>query len=422
VEPSSQQPTPQTGSSSSQQQSAPRRPPAYQRSPAAQQHTDRYWLHALLFLATLASTVVVGGMMAGRTLLYGSDNLTALLTNRAFLMDGLRYSGALLGFLTVHEFGHYFAARSHRINTSLPYYIPFPLNIIGTLGAVISIREPLPDRRRLFDVGAAGPLAGFVVAFGVIVYAMATLPDPSYLLDQPGHEAIKEFIRQNGAYPNEILAMPEGENVVVPVVGNTLLFAMLKPFFGPMPPMYELLHYPVLFAGWLALFFTALNLLPVGQLDGGHITYALFGRKWHGHIARVFTTLLLVSGALGFVHNYLPELAGQSPTYGALGWFALAGVLYFFLSRVYKRDHRIVAPLLLGTLGLAVAARTVAEPLTRFGWTPWFFWAVLIVFLIKVDHPPVQREVSLTPRRRWLGYLAIVIFVLCFSFRPIYIL
>ena len=367
-------------------------------------------------MATLACTVWAGGMMVGRSLLYEEVGYGA------YVLDGLRYGLSLLAFLTVHEFGHYFAARRHGIGTSLPYYIPFPLSIIGTLGAVIRIREPIPDRRKLFDVGAAGPLSGFVVALGLLLFALFTLPDPSYLLDQAGHEAMKAHIQQYGAFPETRPPAPPEEEGVIIMVGNTLLYWILKQFFAGVPPMYEMYHYPVLFAGWLGLFFTALNLLPVGQLDGGHILYALVGREWHSRIARGFVSLLLLSGSIGFIEETVPWLYGMSPLLGQAGWLILAGILYFFLNALFKGRHRLIAPLLFGLMGLTALAEVIGPAATQFGWGAWFIWCLLIIFFIKVDHPPVLRAAPLTPRRRALGILSIVIFLLCFSFKPLYFL
>lgn len=385
------------------------------RASAPQEAKDRYWLHVLLFVATLASTIWAGGLMAGRSLLYEQVGYSA------YLIDGLRYSLSLLAFLTVHEFGHYFAARRHRIATSLPYYIPFPLNIIGTLGAVIRIREPIPDRRKLFDVGAAGPLAGFVVALGVLLYALFTLPDPTYLMDLPGHEVIKEHIQQYGTFPDERPPAPgEDEGGVVIMIGNTLLYWGLQQLFTDVPPMYEMYHYPALFAGWLGLFFTALNLLPVGQLDGGHILYALVGRRWHSRIARGFVCILLLSGAIGFIEETVPWLYSVHEGLGRAGWFILAGILYFFLTRIFEGNHQLTAVLLLVLLGATALAQLIGPAAMQFGWEAWLIWCLLIVYLIKVDHPPVLERAPLTRRRRILGVLAIVIFILCFSFKPIY--
>jgi membrane-associated protease RseP (regulator of RpoE activity) len=392
---------------------------------APQEARDRYWLHALLFLLTLASCVWTGGWQwTGRYLYYAEAGFAAQ------VLDGLRYAVPLLLFLTVHEFGHYFAARRHGVSTSLPYYIPFPFNGVGTFGAVIRIREPLPTTRKLFDVGAAGPLAGFVVALGTLLYALATLPPPEYLLDLPGHEALKAHINQHGAFPE---TMPEaGSGAVTIVVGQTPLFWALSQLFPNVPPMYEIMHYPVLFASWFGLLFTALNLLPVGQLDGGHVLYALFGKRWHGRLAHIFVLVLLASASIGFAESgpgltawlvswVSPETAARSGLMSNLSWFLLAGILYYFLSRVFDGDQRFVAPALLGGVGLSVAARLVGEPLAQFGYTGWFFFCLLIVWLIKVEHPPVVHDQQLTPRRRALGWLAIAIFVLCFSLRPLHV-
>ncbi|PSQ98543.1 MAG: site-2 protease family protein [Bacteroidetes bacterium QS_9_68_14] len=315
----------------------------------------------------------------------------------------------------------------------MPYYIPFPFNGVGTFGAVIRIREPLPTTRKLFDVGAAGPLAGFVVALGFLLYAFATLPPPEYLLDVPGHEALKAHINQHGTFPDERLTTPsDGSQGVAIVLGQTPLYWAFAQLFPHVPPMYEMMHYPVLLAAWFGLLFTALNLLPVGQLDGGHILYALFGKKWHGRLARIFVLVLLASASIGFAKGgpafaawlvgwFSPEMASRGELMGSLSWFLLAGILYYFLSRVFDGDQRFIAPALLGGMGLAVAARIVGEPLMRFGYTGWFFWCIMIVWLIKVEHPPVVHDEALTPRRRKLGYVAIAIFLLCFSLRPIYI-
>lgn len=372
-------------------------------------------MHLLLFVLTLVSTVYAGAEWVGRTLYYEQVGYWAL------VVDGFRYAVPLLLFLTVHEFGHYFAARYHGINTSLPYYIPFPFNGIGNFGAVISIREPIPTTRKLFDVGAAGPLAGFVVAFGVLIYAMATLPGPEYLLDQPGHEALKEYIRQYGTFPDTVLPTEDGDQTTRIVVGNTLLYWLLAQVFPNVPPMYEMYHYPVLFAGWLGLFFTALNLLPVGQLDGGHILYALFGKKWHGRLARGFIVLLLISGGIGFMHSVAPALYDYSTLAGHAAWGILAGILYFYLYRAFKGNHQYIAPVLLGVLGVIAVAQTMPAVVEHVGYTGWLVWTLLIVVFIRVEHPPVVRPDRLTPRRRVLGILSIIIFVLCFSLRPIYI-
>ncbi|MEX0747954.1 MAG: site-2 protease family protein [Rhodothermales bacterium] len=375
---------------------------------------DRYWLHILLFLLTLASTVYMGGDMAGRWLLYEQQGMWL------YVLDGLRFGLSLLLFLTVHEFGHYFAARHHGVDTSLPYYIPLPFAIVGTLGAVIRIREPVPSTRKLFDIGVAGPLAGFVVALAILIYAVATLPPPTYILAMPGHEAMQRHVEQFGEYPTEMPGHTEG--TVILIVGQTLLYWLLTQFGSGVPPMYEMYHYPILFAGWLGLFFTALNLLPVGQLDGGHILYALFGRKWHARLARGFFVLLLISGSLGFVTETAPMLYDLHTWAGEAAWFLLAAILYFFLHKAFSGDLRLIGPLLLGIILFVLLAQNFFTWFIQFGYTGWFVWCLLIVYLIKIDHPPVLYEEPLTRGRKILGILSIIVLILCFSFRPLYIM
>lgn len=374
---------------------------------------DRYWLHALLFLATLATTIHAGGLLIGKVVAH--QDLGAWW----FVPDGLRFALSLLLFLGVHEFGHYLAARRHGVSTSLPYFIPLPYFGIGTLGAVIRIREPVPSLRVLFDIGAAGPLAGFVVALTVLLFAFATLPSPELVVDGLlHHDDLKQHVEQYGEFPEE---MPQAEGDVVLVVGNTLLYWFLGQFFSDVPPMYEMYHYPFLFAGWLGLFFTALNLLPVGQLDGGHILYALLGRKWHRRIARTFVSLLLISASVGFAVEIRPALIEAYPVAGELSWFILAAILYFYYGRVFNGDTKSVAAAITVSLVLSIVALYVFAPLQAIAYTGWFIWCLLIIFLIRIDHPPVMREQPLTPRRRLLAVASIIIFILCFSLRPLYI-
>lgn len=379
------------------------------------QKRHRYWLHLTLFLLTFVSTVYAGGTFAGRILRYEELGVWW------FVPDGLLFGFSLLLFLSVHEFGHFFAARYHGISTSLPYFIPAPVIFTGTLGAIIRIREPIPSIKKLFDIGAAGPIAGFVVALGLLLYGLATLPSPEYLLDLTGHEEIKAFIREYGRFPDTPPAGNPEEGSLNLVVGRTLLYWGLSQLFPNVPPMYEIYHYPVLWAGWLGLFFTALNLLPVGQLDGGHILYALVGRKWHAILARIFVLVLLISGAIGFVNDFFPSFREYNQIVGSLSWFILAAILYFFLNRVFEGDHRLIAPTLLAVMAIVAIATVIGPAAMRFGYSGWLIFGLLIVLFIKIDHPPVLYSAPLTPGRRSLAILALLIFVLCFSIRPIYV-
>jgi membrane-associated protease RseP (regulator of RpoE activity) len=252
-----------------------------------------------------------------------------------------------------HEFGHYFAAKIHKINVTLPYFIPFPLflNPFGTMGAVIRIKSPFRTRKELFDVGIAGPIAGFIVAFFYLVWGMTHLPSIEYLF------------RIHPEY--RISGIPLGEGLTF---GNTLLYWLLSKIFTSspnvfLPPMNEMYHYPFLCVGWFGMLVTALNLLPVGQLDGGHIVYAIFGSK-HKIIARVFFFLLLLVG--------------------------IGGLLQF--------------------VGINF--------LSRYGLGSWILWVFLIYFVIKVDHPPVYDAEPLDLKRKLLGLFALFMFVSSFTPSP----
>lgn len=386
---------------------------------------DRYWLHILLFLLTLATTVFAGAQMAGRFLIYDAASpwfaIGQMGISAPLVWDGLRFGGSLLLFLSVHEFGHYFAARYHRVAVSLPYYIPFPFNGIGTFGAVIRIRQQIPSMTKLFDIGAAGPIAGFVIALGVLIIGFATLPDLSYVNGFPGHEALKDYIAQNGAFPPDPLPIPAAEGLSTLTIGMTPLYWMLSQLFNDVPPMWEMYHYPVLFAGWLGLFFTALNLLPVGQLDGGHILYALVGPKWHQIIARLFVMLLLLSGGIGFVDEMTPWLASMGSGLEQLVWLILSTIFVLYLARIFNGDFRWIAPGVLGLVVFTAVGSVIPAVVGAFGYSGWLIWCLLIILLIRVDHPPVVYMEPLTPGRRALAWLGLLIFALCFSFKPLYI-
>ena len=384
--------------------------------PAGAEPPQRRGLHLFLFAATFVSCMFAGYLLVGRGAVY------AELGWGPAVADGLRYAGGLLGFLTVHEFGHYFAAKRHRVGTSLPYYIPLPLLGIGTLGAVIRIYEPIRRTRALFDIGAAGPLAGFVVALGVLGFALVTLPDPTYLLGVggPAHaEIVQHFSDTGGFAPVEEVARGGGGDLIV--FGQTPLFWLLGQTTSWMPPMYEVYHYPWLLAGWLGLFFTALNLLPAGQLDGGHILHAAFGPRVHAVVARVTTLLLLASGTLGFVHDRTFAFAFAGDWSHALRWLVAAALQVAVLRRVFKDEMGLVTTGLFAVTGLVIAA-TWAGLAGVLGWTGWLIWALLIAFVIRVDHPPTSRPEPLTPGRKALAVVCLLIFLSCFSIRPFYVL
>jgi membrane-associated protease RseP (regulator of RpoE activity) len=376
---------------------------------------DRPLLHLFLFVATLVSTMVTWMLWSGKY-----PGTFADFTSLPFLRESMMFGFPFLAFLTVHEFGHYTAARYHRVAASLPFYIPLPFIGVGTMGAVIRIRQAVPSLRKLFDIGAAGPIAGFVVALAVLIFALWTLPEPQYVDQLLGHESLREYVDQFGVFPDEMLVSEDTPPGSAIVIGQTALYWGLSQLFPNVPPMYEMYHYPMLFAAWLGLFFTALNLLPVGQLDGGHILYSLVGARWHRILARGFVLLLLLSGSIGVINIEMTSNGGWLQSIGPFLWIVLAGVIYVYLSRLYNGQHRLIAPALFGILALTVAARAAGPSVTGFGFSGWLVWSFLIVFVLRVDHPPVEKVEALTPGRRALAFLSILIFLLCFSIRPMY--
>ncbi|MDE2833586.1 MAG: site-2 protease family protein [Bacteroidota bacterium] len=374
-----------------------------------------------MFAVTLISTAFTGAVtFIGRSVAWEAGDTILRLgswsVTDAFLADSFTFAGGLIFFLTVHEFGHYVLARIHGVRTSLPYFIPAPLIGIGTLGAVINIREPIPTGRKLFDVGAAGPLAGFVIAILLLLWALATLPSPEFMYGVGGHEPLLQYINVTGQFPETPLGT-QGDNLTV---GSTLLYWGLTQFFADVPPMYEMYHYPLLFAAWLGLFFTAFNLMPVGQLDGGHITCALFGLKWHRRIARTFVFILLTSMAVGGVRT-LPSIVGgfvgQPFLVVTLTWFVIGALLALCTRRVWRRSW---LPVMVSILVIASVSQAFPALLHEFGYFGWLPWCLVLIFLIKVDHPPVADLSPLSRTRRVLGVLSMLIFVLCFSLRPLY--
>ncbi len=382
---------------------------------------DRLWLHALLVLATLVTTTFAGATWAQRDLLYARDAWFIVLgwpVGPSFLADGLRFSVPLMAFLLAHEMGHYVAARRHRLNVSLPYVIPLPLPppliTFGTLGAVIRIREPLPTTRILFDVGAAGPLAGLAVALPVLIYALLTLPGPDYLMSMSGQEAVQAAIQATGTFP----ASPPG----IETLGTPLtlvpppLAALALALVPDAPPAWELYHYPTLLAAWLSLLFTALNLLPVGQLDGGHVVYALFGPRVHRIVARVAVVAMLVSGTTAAAKLVLLLETTWERALGAAVLVALVGAL---LRGTLGRGRALWIGA--AAVALGVAAWTLLWPAgVGFAWLGWLVWATMLVRVVKVDHPPVLVPNALTAGQRVAAWLCIAAFVACIVPVPIY--
>ncbi len=294
----------------------------------------RFWIHLALFLLTVLSTLYAGA-------LYGAQSVSevwviggAILVPRN-LLAGWPFSATLLGVLTAHEFGHYFAARYHKVAVTLPYFIPMPFGF-GTMGAVIAMREPVSDRRKLFDIGVAGPLAGLALAVPLLFVGLSTsevgnIPSAGFMLE-----------------------------------GNSILYHLAKlAVFGRALPDFaagqDVFMNQVTYAAWIGLLVTALNLLPLGQLDGGHTVFALFGeRARYVNIAALAALIFLIVAGLPPVQALFPALAAV-------------------------------------------------------GYSGWGFFFLLILFVIGPFHPPTLDDVTrLTPGRRLVGYLVLLVFIVTF--------
>jgi membrane-associated protease RseP (regulator of RpoE activity) len=296
-------------------------------------------LHAGLFLATFLTTTAAGALYVHGQTARESIGIEPI-------ADGLSYSIPLLLILLCHELGHYIVARLHGVDASLPYFIPLPPSFgLGTMGAVIGMRNVTSDRKKLLDIGAAGPLAGLLVAVPVICYGLAH------------------------SHVGPLVAGGQQE-------GNSLLYALLKRLVkGAWLPdgHQDVFLHPTAWAGWAGLLVTMLNLLPIGQLDGGHIAVAYFGNRYN-QVARRLHRLLPL-GAIAVFFWVLHLLRGEAGG----NW-----------------DQ---------TLGYSIAMGASL---------PWLVWYVLVAVVRRagggVNHPPVD-DVPLPRSRRLLFWLMVAVFV-----------
>jgi membrane-associated protease RseP (regulator of RpoE activity) len=305
-----------------------------------------YGIHIILFVITLFTTTIAGvGWIKGFGRIFDIRELSM----------GLPYSLSILFVLGTHEFGHYFASKYHKVDATLPYFIPFPsvagfLNF-GTFGAIIKTKSPITSRKAMFDIGVAGPISGFIASAIILIYGFTHLPGKEYILNIHPDYFTPAF----------------GQNGIDLEFGNTLLFALLKSTLTKgasfIPPMSEIYHYPYLCVGWFGLFVTSMNLIPVGQLDGGHIAYSVLGSANHLKIASISMICLIVLGILGLI-------------------------------------------------------QVIMNINLKIGWTGWLFWAMILFFFIKVKHPEINDNSELDVKRKIIGFIALIIFILSFSPTP----
>lgn len=359
----------------------------------------RWRTNAILFVATVASVLFT--QAAGR------------LTEPAGWIDAGKFAGSLLAILVTHEAAHYVAARWHRVDASLPYFIPLPLlSPFGTMGAIIRMRAAIPTRRALLDIGASGPLAGLLVA--IPLYAW-------------------------GAAHSKVIALGSSAGIEL---GEPILVKLIDRLVSSAPSGYELELSPVAFGAWAGLFVTMINLLPVSQLDGGHVAYALFGprqntiARWVHRSLLAFFFVSLVSFVArdvraGFGLAHIGTHVGNSLFW--LVWFEVLAVLGALSSgrardaaRVPDLDVRTRIVTILGLVGLAELGRAYGGVLV---WLSWFLGlGALLTMEVRggalrsdastLGHPPTG-DGALGPARVLVGVLGLVMFVLLFMVTPV---
>lgn len=319
---------------------------------------NRSWVNVVLFILTVFSVLsagviyTLGGVYSGPPNPSFSDMLPYIIKS---LGGGLAFTVSLLAILLAHEFGHYLAGRYHKTHVTLPYFIPFPLSLFGTMGAFIQLKEPPRNRRILLDIGIAGPLAGLVVAVPVLILGLAlseVSSIPAHLLQGQGLQIEGNsllYLFSKFLVFGKLLPAPAGfaDYTFLQVVEHWVRY-----FFTGQPlPLggEDVLLHPVAWAGWAGLLVTALNLIPAGQLDGGHVLYVLVGRRVSALLPVILAGLIM----LGFV------------------------------------------------------------------WPGWWLWALLIFLFGRLHAEPLDQITSLDPPRRMLAVIGLVVFILVFTPVPL---
>lgn len=269
-------------------------PPDERADTARPKFQHRAWLHLTLLLLTVGTTTLAGASHYAGFLSDFLPNAVIPLSPFGLLASGFWYSGTILAILGAHELGHYYACRYYRVDASLPYFLPAPFVLTGTLGAVIRIREPIPTKRMLFDIGIAGPIAGFVLAVPALLVGLG--------------------LSRVVPLPTDFVGLELGEPMLFRAASWML--------WGSPPEGYTVNMHPMAFAAWFGLIATALNLFPVGQLDGGHISYAVLGRR-SSQVSLAFMAL-----AIGL-------------TFVSLSWLLPAAVMIVFTLAMGLHHPRI---------------------------------------------------------------------------------
>lgn len=296
-------------------------------------------IHVILFVLTVITTLVTGYTFSGS------------------VTDAVAFSLALLFILGSHEMGHYYYGKKYGVDITPPYFIPAPpfISPIGTFGAFIKIKSPISTKKALFDIGVAGPIAGILATIPVLIIGIRM----SEVVDIAAQQS------EGGLF-----------------LGTPVIFSFMTTLvYGHIPEGYDLFVHPVAFAGWVGLFVTALNLIPSGQLDGGHVVYSLFSKKIHKYVSVSMIIILLIAG------------------FGTAPILALA-------------DRY---------LGSGAAWMMSSIPSFE-GWPGWILWAALLT-MMGTRHPPtIYEEEGLDNKRKILAVISLLIFIGCFIPVPIKLL
>lgn len=363
-------------------------------------------LQLVLLIITISTTTIAGAeWMFGKSLFYGKPLLSS-----TEIMAGLYFSIPFLTILTVHEFGHYLMARYYKVKVTLPFYLPLWLGFIpyvpsiGTMGAFIRIKEIVKSRKEYFDIGIAGPLAGFVAALMILTYGFTNLPEPEYIFEI--HPEYQEYgLNYEEYYETQPANM---------AIGDNLLFMFFKKYVADpdrIPNKYELYHYPWILAGYLALLFTAINLFPIGQLDGGHVIYGLFGYKTSRIISRIVFFIMVTISGIGLV----PQ--GQINNEFLIN--AALYLLFLFLAfHHFEKDIKRRSLVVIWVMIIQILAAKYLPSVGDYG--IYLLLAFIFGRFLGIDHPKAIDDRPLDLKRKVFGWFALFVFVISFTPRPLY--
>jgi len=377
------------------------------------------WTQLLLFILTVLTTTCAGAshlnIHEAAHLNSNDDSFTSFID---VFLTGITFSSAFLAVLSIHEFGHYIVAKYHKVKTSLPYYIPF-FPPLGTMGAVIQQKEKTKSTKQMFDIGVAGPLAGFVAAIILLIYGFQTLPPAEKIYDiHPDYKEGKAY--QEKMY-EEIKNNTEENDGLYIAVGTSLLFEFFKEYVANapenVPNEFELMHYPLIFAGFLSLLFTAINLLPIGQLDGGHVLYGLLGYERFKKIVPFVYGAFVFYAALG--SSYLPSSEDTFFDF-ALNTLVCVVFLIFLFEKLFPKEDIKKAVILSLAFFVSLFALSIYYPDLK-GYNNWIFFSILLSKFMGIYHPKAEEEKPLSLSRKIIGWIALLIFILCFSPQPLII-